>query len=523
MQYSLKPKFLYNKTNLIALFIIAIGILVRVISFGSLPYGFNQDEAFAAYESFSLLNYGVDSAGNAFPTYFVSWGSGMNVLQSYLARPFMLIFGYCEAAYRMPSLLCAIASLFVLWRLLKRLFNNTVSLKGLALLSICPWHVMLSRWGLESNLAPSLLLFGLYFLIKGIENNKYFLLSAIFYGLSLYAYSVVWISLPVTLIVFGIYIIKTCKNIKIKYVVGACAVLFVFALPHILFLLINSNVLPEIKTQFFTIPKMVYMRGSEISVANVFKAESWVKLFNILFLQNDSLETNVIPEFGMFYHISLPFFITGLIALVFKLKEDIRLKRLSGAYFILGGFLVYLIYCLTLFGLNVNKSNGMHIFTLAIISFGIYTAVNFIKHKKIAACAVITVFAICFTGFCGYYFVTGKRQISNSFSMGLGDSVKLVNQLKCKNIAVDRSVFHSQILFYDKTPQKIFENTVKYEVYPHPYLSAESFGKYTFISEYNNSGDFDAYIFPNDHLYFFSEDDFEITQFEKYSVAVRKD
>ncbi|MBQ9919763.1 MAG: hypothetical protein IJO49_02950, partial [Clostridia bacterium] len=102
MELKLKPKFEYKDSKLIAFIIIAIGILVRVINFGKMPLGFNQDEAFAAYETFSLINYGVDSAGNPFPTYFVSWGSGMNVLESYLAIPFMLIFGYSEVAFRLP-------------------------------------------------------------------------------------------------------------------------------------------------------------------------------------------------------------------------------------------------------------------------------------------------------------------------------------------------------------------------------------------------------------------------------------
>ena len=106
--------------------------------------------------------------------------------------------------------------------------------------------------------------------------------------------------------------------------------------------------------------------------------------------------------------------------------------------------------------------------------------------------------------------------------MGLGDAVELVKKKNCEQIAVDRSVYHSQILFYDKTEQKVFENTVEYEVYPHPYLSATSFGKYTFIYEYNDLKNFDAYIFPLSHLCFFSEEDFEITVFEKYAVAIAK-
>ena len=41
--------------------IILIGCIVRIAEFGSIPCGLNQDEAFAGYEAYSILNYGTDS------------------------------------------------------------------------------------------------------------------------------------------------------------------------------------------------------------------------------------------------------------------------------------------------------------------------------------------------------------------------------------------------------------------------------------------------------------------------------
>ena len=81
MQMTLKQKLYNYRYQIAVIFIIAVGVFVRVFRFGQVPAGFNQDEAFAAYEAYSLLNFGKDSAGYSFPTYFVSWGSGMNVLE----------------------------------------------------------------------------------------------------------------------------------------------------------------------------------------------------------------------------------------------------------------------------------------------------------------------------------------------------------------------------------------------------------------------------------------------------------
>ena len=104
--------------------LILLGILIRAYGIGSIPAGLNQDEAFAGYEAFSLLNYGVDSAGYRNPCYFVSWGSGMNVLESYLAIPFMKLFGPSVITLRLPQLLLSCISLFVFYLLLKETFTE---------------------------------------------------------------------------------------------------------------------------------------------------------------------------------------------------------------------------------------------------------------------------------------------------------------------------------------------------------------------------------------------------------------
>ena len=191
-----------QRTWLLPLFLILIGVAVRLWQLGGLPCGLNQDEAYAGYEAYSMLQYGVDSWGYTNPCYFISWGSGMNVLESYLAMPFVALLGLTELAVRLPQAILACVSLPVVYLLLTRLFSRRVGLIGLFLTAICPWHIMLSRWGLESNLAPGLLLLGLYFLVRGLDSPPWLLLAALFYGLSLYAYATLWVVLPLTLAAF---------------------------------------------------------------------------------------------------------------------------------------------------------------------------------------------------------------------------------------------------------------------------------------------------------------------------------
>lgn len=84
---------LKNKTRIIFFILMAAGIAARMIGFGVIPGDINQDEAFAGYQAYSMLHYGVDSAGYRFPVYLYTWGSGMSALNSYLMMPFMAVFG----------------------------------------------------------------------------------------------------------------------------------------------------------------------------------------------------------------------------------------------------------------------------------------------------------------------------------------------------------------------------------------------------------------------------------------------
>ena len=169
-----------QRTWLLPLLLVLIGVAVRLWQLGAAPCGLNQDEAYAGYEAYSLLTYGVDSWGYHNPCYFISWGSGMNVLESYLAMPFVAVLGLTELAIRLPQAILGCVSLPVMYLLLTRLFSRRVGLLGLALTAICPWHIMLSRWGLESNLAPGLLLLGLYFLVRGLDSPPWLLACAVF-------------------------------------------------------------------------------------------------------------------------------------------------------------------------------------------------------------------------------------------------------------------------------------------------------------------------------------------------------
>ena len=169
-----------------ALLLILLGVAARAALLTAVPAGVHQDEAFAAYEAYCLSADGMDSWGYRFPVYLTTWGSGMSVLLSLAAVPFVRVLGLNLLAVRLPMLILSCLTLPALYGCVRRLYGERTGLVSLFLLAVSPWHVALSRWALDANLAPAFLVFGLYFFLRSLEDARFLPAAALLYGLTLY-------------------------------------------------------------------------------------------------------------------------------------------------------------------------------------------------------------------------------------------------------------------------------------------------------------------------------------------------
>ena len=314
----------WDKRKIVKLFFwifLLLGIFARVWRFGVIPADINQDEAFAGYEAYSLLHYGMDSSGHHFPVYLTAWGSGMNALNTYLIIPFMAIFGPKVWVIRLPQLIVSCLTLWVVYFIVKRVVDEKTALAALLLTAICPWHIYMSRWGLESNLAPGFVLFGLYFFIRGLEEKRYLMLSALMYGLSLYTYATIWPVIPLVILSQLVYCMYYKKIVFSKEFVFSGVILGALALPLLLFLFVNYGFINEISTPFFSIPKLVRMRSSEISFSDFW--DNAKNLCAVIIKQTNSSfgEFTVTKRYGLFTYYTLPFFFLGIFYYLKKIVE----------------------------------------------------------------------------------------------------------------------------------------------------------------------------------------------------------
>lgn len=245
--------------------IMIIAIMSRTLLIMQCPAGIHADEAFSGYEAWSLANYGIDSAGYANPVYLTVWGGGMSIMNSLLMLPFVLLFGLNAVTVKLPVIIMGVLSVYIFYLLLKRVIDERSAIWGAFLLAISPWHIMISRYGMDANLAPAFVLISVYLTVLGIEDNKKLVWAAIAWGLALYSYVVLWIFEPIFLVLIFAYCIRYGKIIDYKKLFLAAFVLAVISAPLLLFVCVNMGWLPEIRTSIISIPKLPWFRTNELA------------------------------------------------------------------------------------------------------------------------------------------------------------------------------------------------------------------------------------------------------------------
>ncbi len=433
----------------------AIAFFVRLFMLDTIPDGLNQDEAYAAYEAFSLLHFGRDSWGYAFPVYLTTWGSGMSIMNAYLMIPFMCILGPTTLAARLPQAILGLFTVFTFYKLFKLLFpgDDSVSLIALFILAINPWHILMCRWALDCNMASAFCLFGFYFFVKGVKESKYYMVSAIFYGLTLYCYALSWLLVPCFILFQGIYLVVTKKLKWSKYLVISALILAVLSIPLILFVLVNSGRVSEIVTPFLSVPKMPVYRASEINFEG--KKAKLFFFIKSLILQNDGLEWNYAGKFGLYYIWGLPVALIGFIGLVIKSFKSLFKRE----YYPEVMFIIPVMTC-TAFSCvietNFSKMTLIHLPIISMIVMGIYSILTFFRkesYKRIGLYAALGIGLLSLILFERFYFTDYREMTADNYKTGLKECLEYADGISDgRTVFISDYASHPCVLFYEQIP-----------------------------------------------------------------------
>ncbi|OBR67779.1 hypothetical protein A7K91_08580 [Paenibacillus oryzae] len=519
----LKRGFNWLKMHRLAAALFVIGIISIVYQSGMLPPGLNQDEASIGYDAFSILHYGVDRNGMFMPVHLIAWGSGQNALYAYLSMPFIYVFGLTVWSVRAASMLLGLLSLVLLYAIGKRLFEGERgALIALFLGVVSPWHLMMSRWALESNLFPALALLAFYFLLKGLEKNswRWFAAFAAVMALCLYSYGTAYLFVPVFCGLAAVLLLyyKMIKPVSLLLYGG---ILTVLALPIAAFVWINRFDGASIVTPLFSIPKLTVPRVEEIS--SVFSGQGLTPLWNHaksflkLFLTgDDGLLWNAVPPYGYLYPIAVPFILFG-IAYSFQLVW--RSKSIGHA--LLLSWLAAAIMVALVTEININRINIIFYPLLLFASGGI---VPLWQRWRLAAMTAIISFGLFFAAFAAYYFTTYSEKLSMVFFESFGDAVSYASDQTDGTVYVTPSVNmpYIYVLFYERIDPRDFADSVVYGNPGGAFQQVSSFGRYRFQHGEPQLGETAAYIYASGEVNAeqMEQNGYQVKRFKHYTVVV---
>ena len=456
--------------------ILVLGAFARLWRFGAVPGGLNQDEAFAAYEAWALMSGGVDSSLRSWPVYLTAWGSGMNALESYLLLPLLALFGLKTWVIRLPQVLLALLSLPCAYCLGRRIAGERAGLLFTLLLAVCPWHIAMSRWALESNLAPGLLLAGLCCFLRGTEQPRFFLPAALCWGLSLYAYSAIWPVMPL----FAVLTVLYARPKPVRSLLAPGLLLLALAAPLLAFLAVNYGLIGEFSFGPFTVPRLLVMRSSELSLSRV--PENARNLLQILLRRSDGLIWNTPTPFGLFYPISLPFCLVGLAALFVRLARSLKYRCFDPAVPLLIWILSGLCLALLL-SVNANRMNFLLLPLVLCAALGLETL---LAHAGVCARAglagISAVYLVFFALFAASYFGPYADSLRGSFTDGVQEAVEAAVSHE-GTVYVTKAVHYPKILLFGRVSPRDFAESAEYEVYPAAYLSPRRFTRFRFYED----------------------------------------
>jgi 4-amino-4-deoxy-L-arabinose transferase-like glycosyltransferase len=457
------------------------GILLRSVMLEQIPPALNQDEASSGYEAYSLLLTGKDRWGNRWPPYFAAWGAGQNVLYSYLSIPFIYCFGLNTLSVRIVNVIFGILTIPLIYVFTKNLLNKRSAYLTTFLLVFSPWHIMMSRWGLESNLLPFFALLGFYTVQEALEleaSPKQIVTALVPWGVALYSYGTFFIVLPV----LAVSLLKEYKNSFLsrkRLWAIACCIFIIIDLPIFLFLIKNSifrtglifeRYLP------FSLPKLTSTPLRSIDPQT-----------NLQFIFNGFQDNNVwntIPGLPSLFMIFFPFLCLGIIKLYRNRKKNNNINLL----------LVWLYSCTPLFiitSLNVNRANYIFIPLLITSVIGIEQLARHLKrgYTKIAFIRIIKVWVIfsILLFITNYYFIYLEKA-KTSFNYGLSSALHAASNSAgdSEKILVSKEIKLAYVytLFFDKVSPNRFHAAKDYYIDHEGIYQVRSVGKYVFDKEY---------------------------------------
>lgn len=467
--------------RLIILFVIfALGAAVRFAGLGNNPAGIISDEADAGYDAYSLLVTGKDQWAQSWPvTSFRGFGDWRLPGYTYLSLGPVAAFGLTPFAVRFASALFGSLTVIVVYFFVKELFDHSgepLPLLSAFFLAISPWHIGMSRIGLEETTSVFFVTLGIWALLRGRSGSRGIIAGAILLGISLYIYTANIVLVPL-LGALTVYLFRNAyRKLSGQIVIGA--VCFTVLLAGLLISTGTGTAATRTRQVNFTnnpalidtvnekqgacgqtlprgVCRLIFNKYSAYGtkfVANYFNHYSP----NFLAIYGTSTQFSVLPERGLLYLFDYPLLIIAVIGIFLSV---------SPARLLLIGWLL-----LSAIPDSLTSDGQFGRFFVSypvwpiLISVGVTSALSRVKHRKLFLSLFVFVFLIAAGSFVIEYWTFFPYRYSRYSHFGYQE---LVQKIQTNVHMYDRIVVSSRVndskqyiyyLFYTRYDPMVFQS-----------------------------------------------------------------
>jgi len=362
-----------------------------------------------------------------------------------------------------------------MWLLARRCRGERFGLWALLLLALNPWHIMASRWALESNLLPALLLIGVWCVSLSADRPWALVGAAVSFGLALYAYGTVFFFLPP----FFIWLlVKRRRALRLWPTVCAALVFSLLAFPIALCQLRNALGLGDLQLLGMTLPRLTQSRQSAVSVLGGGglrgALQNFAAALGIVSKGGDGLKYNALPfwQGGIFYFFGLPTAVFGVVVSVLQ-------RRDTHAEWPVRAWLVCALACCFFIRGNVNRLNMLWLPLIWFSALGCRYLTRRLRFwTAVPVLAVFVCAAVFWSGYCAAFRAPGN----SSYFPGLGEAITAAEGSGTGSVYITDQVNQPYIfaLFYTRTPPEDFAADVVYRNPEGAFRRVERFGRFVF-------------------------------------------
>jgi len=309
---------------LVLVSIILLGAILRIKDLSTNPPGFYADEASIGYNAYKILTTGHDEHGKFMPVFFEAFGEYKNPFAIYPVVPLIAFFGPNEFAVRLTQAIWGLFDILIIFFLGRELFGAKFGILAAFILAISPWHVHMSRFIIESHNAFIFFVCGgLLFTLISIRKKwetRYLIFASIFWALSFYTYFATRIFTPLFLIGLALIFIKEILLFFAKHRKKFLLTVLLFGIiifPFVIHLLSGKALLRFQQVSLNREDQKIDLIGKSKNLYVAHLAPKFVFITGDSDYPGQMSVRHSVTGMGLMYKWQLPFFLIGLVYLMF--------------------------------------------------------------------------------------------------------------------------------------------------------------------------------------------------------------